>query len=76
MVVPAEGFDPAATLAAVSDEKCTALYGVPTMFVGELEHARFRRFDLSQPAHRHHGRRALPDGGHEAGAGADEHAAR
>ena len=36
MIVPGEGFDPAETLQAVSDEKCTALFGVPTMFVTEL----------------------------------------
>ncbi|TAN13476.1 MAG: AMP-binding protein [Rhizobiaceae bacterium] len=47
MVVPGEGFDPGATLAAVSQEKCTGLYGVPTMFVAELDHPDFRSFDLS-----------------------------
>jgi fatty-acyl-CoA synthase len=47
MVFPGEAFDPAATLAAVSEEKCTALHGVPTMFIAELEHAEFDRFDLS-----------------------------
>jgi fatty-acyl-CoA synthase len=47
MVIPAEAFDPLATLAAVAEERCTALYGVPTMFVAELEHARFDEFDLS-----------------------------
>jgi fatty-acyl-CoA synthase len=36
MVIPGEGFDPAQTMQAVSDERCTALYGVPTMFVAEL----------------------------------------
>ncbi|GLZ42567.1 AMP-binding protein [Actinokineospora sp. NBRC 105648] len=36
MVIPAPGFDPAATLLAVSEEKCTALYGVPTMFIAML----------------------------------------
>ncbi|MBT0566554.1 AMP-binding protein [Williamsia sp. CHRR-6] len=36
MVIPAPAFDPAATLAAVSDERCTSLYGVPTMFIAEL----------------------------------------
>ncbi len=35
MVIPAPGFDPAATLAAVSEERCTSLYGVPTMFIAE-----------------------------------------
>jgi fatty-acyl-CoA synthase len=47
MVIPAEHFDPLATLQAVATEKCTALYGVPTMFRAELEHAEFSRFDLS-----------------------------
>jgi fatty-acyl-CoA synthase len=47
MVYPAEAFDPEATLAAVQSERCTALYGVPTMFIAELEHPRFGEFDLS-----------------------------
>ncbi len=47
MVIPAEGFDPRATLAAVAGERCTALYGVPTMFVGMLEHPDFSSFDLT-----------------------------
>jgi fatty-acyl-CoA synthase len=47
MVVPAEGFDPGATLRAVSQERATALYGVPTMFVAMLEHPDFDSFDLS-----------------------------
>ncbi|WP_136661503.1 AMP-binding protein [Nitratireductor sp. XY-223] len=47
MVIPGEGFDPAQTLQAVSDQRCTALYGVPTMFVAELELPDFDRFDLS-----------------------------
>jgi fatty-acyl-CoA synthase len=47
MVVPAESFDPAATLAAVARERCTSLYGVPTMFIAELEHPDFASFDLS-----------------------------
>ena len=47
MVYPGEGFDPLATLEAVEAEKCTALYGVPTMFIAELDHPEFRRFDLS-----------------------------
>lgn len=47
MVVPGEGFDPATTLKAVSDEKCTALYGVPTMFVAELALPDFADYDLS-----------------------------
>jgi len=47
MVVPAPVFDPVATLAAVESERCTSLYGVPTMFIAELEHERFGEFDLS-----------------------------
>jgi fatty-acyl-CoA synthase len=46
MVYPSEGFDPLATLQAVEAEKCTALYGVPTMFIAELNHPEFKRFDL------------------------------
>jgi fatty-acyl-CoA synthase len=47
MVYPSEGFDPLATLEAVEAERCTALYGVPTMFIAELGHPEFARFDLS-----------------------------
>ena len=47
MVVPGEGFDPIDTLRAVSQENCTALYAVPTMFVGMLEHPDFANYDLS-----------------------------
>ena len=47
MVIPAAGFDPAATLAAVERERCTSLYGVPTMFIAELDHPRFADFDTS-----------------------------
>ncbi len=47
MVIPAPAFDPVATLAAVEAERCTSLYGVPTMFIAELEHERFGEFDLS-----------------------------
>ena len=43
MVIPAPGFDPAATLRAVQEERCTSLYGVPTMFIAELGAARLRR---------------------------------
>ncbi len=42
-----ENFDPLAVLAAVQKEKCTALYGVPTMFIAELNHPMFSMFDLS-----------------------------
>jgi fatty-acyl-CoA synthase len=46
MVIPAEGFDAGATLEAIQAERCTALYGVPTMFIAELTHPRFADFDL------------------------------
>lgn len=48
MVFPGESFDPVATLQSVSEEHCTALHGVPTMFIAELEHPRFAEFDLSR----------------------------
>ncbi|MGZ4572039.1 MAG: AMP-binding protein [Blastococcus sp.] len=47
MVIPAPGFDPALTLQAVQDEKCTSLYGVPTMFIAELALPNFADYDLS-----------------------------
>ena len=47
MVIPAPGFDPAATLRAVAQERCTSLYGVPTMFIAELADPDFGSYDLS-----------------------------
>jgi fatty-acyl-CoA synthase len=47
MVVPAEAFDPVITMDTVQKERCTSLYGVPTMFIAELEHPRFKEFDFS-----------------------------
>jgi fatty-acyl-CoA synthase len=47
VVIPAPGFDPAATLKAVQDERCTSLYGVPTMFIAELGLSDFATYDLS-----------------------------
>jgi fatty-acyl-CoA synthase len=47
IVTPGEAFDPLLTLQAVSEERCTSLYGVPTMFIAELAHPRFAEFDLS-----------------------------
>ncbi|MBC7637537.1 MAG: AMP-binding protein [Acetobacteraceae bacterium] len=47
MVYPGESFDPLTTLRAVAEEKCTALYGVPTMFIAEMDHPEFANFDLS-----------------------------
>ena len=46
MVYPGEGFDPLATLKTIEAEQCTTLYGVPTMFIAELDHPEFSRFDL------------------------------
>lgn len=48
MVYPSEGFDAEAALAAVQEERCTSLYGVPTMFIAELDHPKFKEFDLSR----------------------------
>jgi fatty-acyl-CoA synthase len=47
MVLPAEHFDPVSTMKAVEEERCTALHGVPTMFVAELEHPDFHKFNFS-----------------------------
>ena len=47
MVYPSEAFDPLEVLRAVEAERCTVLYGVPTMFIAELDHPDFARFDLS-----------------------------
>jgi fatty-acyl-CoA synthase len=47
MVVPGEAFDALAVLETVAAERCTALYGVPTMFIGELDHPRRKELDLS-----------------------------
>ncbi|HVU87155.1 MAG TPA: AMP-binding protein [Pirellulales bacterium] len=47
MIVPAESFDPGATLAAIESERATVLYGVPTMFIAQLQHETFATRDLS-----------------------------
>ena len=47
LVVPGASFDPVTTLRAVAEERCTSLYGVPTMFIAQLEHPRIGAFDLS-----------------------------
>jgi fatty-acyl-CoA synthase len=47
MVIPGEAYEPAAVMETVQTERCTSLYGVPTMFIGELEHPRFKEFDFS-----------------------------
>jgi fatty-acyl-CoA synthase len=47
MVIPSEAFDPLATLETIAAERCTSLYGVPTMFIAQLSEPRFSDFDLS-----------------------------
>ena len=47
MIYPSEGFDPADVLLTAQEEKATAIYGVPTMFIAELNHPEFESFDLS-----------------------------
>ncbi|KEA63403.1 Acetoacetyl-CoA synthetase [Marinobacterium lacunae] len=47
MIYPGEGFEPGAVLQAVAEERATALYGVPTMFIAELDHPDFAQYDLS-----------------------------
>ena len=47
MIIPAPAFDPKQTLAAVAAERCTSLYGVPTMFIAELAEENFESYDLS-----------------------------
>jgi fatty-acyl-CoA synthase len=47
MIFPSEAFEPGAVLEAVSEERCTALHGVPTMFIAELQHPDFETFDFS-----------------------------
>ena len=47
IVFPGEGFDPLATLQTVAAYRCTSLYGVPTMFIAELDHPNFAEFDLT-----------------------------
>ena len=47
MIYPDEGFEPLSVLRTVAEERCTALHGVPTMFIAELDHPDFGKFDLS-----------------------------
>ncbi|KAA6129224.1 AMP-binding protein [Cupriavidus cauae] len=47
MIFPGEAFDPLATMQAVHEERCTALHGVPTMFIAQLDHPEFARFDFT-----------------------------
>ena len=76
IVTPGEAFDPLLTLETVSAERCTSLYGVPSMFIAELAHPRFHEFDLVVAPHRHDGGRALSRRGDAEGAVADAHAPR
>jgi fatty-acyl-CoA synthase len=46
LVMPAAQFDPLATLQAIDAERCTVIYGVPTMFIAEMEHPDFRKYDM------------------------------
>ena len=74
MVVPGESFDAAAVLATVEAERCTSLYGVPTMFIAELAAAGLRRASTSSSLRTgDDGRRAVPGRGHAAGAHAHAH---
>ena len=47
VVIPSARFDPLATLRAIDEERCTTIYGVPTMFIAELDHPGFSQFDMS-----------------------------
>jgi fatty-acyl-CoA synthase len=47
MVIPADFFDPLATMQTIHEERCTAVYGVPTMFISEFSHPRFKEFDFT-----------------------------
>jgi fatty-acyl-CoA synthase len=47
MVIPAESYDPVATMECVQEERCTSLYGTPTMFIGELDSPRLKDIDFS-----------------------------
>ena len=47
LILPAPSFDPLATMQAIHDERATAIYGVPTMFIAQLTHPEFSRFDFT-----------------------------
>ena len=64
MVYPSEAFDPLEVLRAVEAERCTVLYGVPTMFIAELDHPGVRALRPVVAPHRHDGGLALPHRGH------------
>ena len=76
IVIPAPSFEPQATLDAVSAERCTSLYGVPTMFIAELALDTFEKAELRHAPHRDHGGFAVPGGGDEAVRHRDAHGAR
>ena len=63
----AEEFDPLMVLASVQREKCTAIYGVPTMFIAELNHPMFDMFDLTSLRTGIMAGRSVPDRNHEPG---------
>ena len=73
MIIPAPSFDPVQTLEAVEQERCTSLYGVPTMFIAELAVDGFERFDLSSLRTGIMAGLALPGRGDEAGHRPDGH---
>jgi fatty-acyl-CoA synthase len=72
MVIPEAAFEPEAVLRAVETERCTSLYGVPTMFI-RARPSPLRRVRPEQPAHGDHGRFAVPGRGDEAGHLIDAH---
>ncbi len=67
MVIPAESFNPTATLEAIERERCTSLYGVPTMFIAQLQDPSLPGRDTSSLRTGDHGWEPLPDRGHAAG---------
>ncbi len=66
MIVPAESFNPLATLDAIQQERATAVYGVPTMYIAQLQEPSFDARDLSSLRTGHHVGQPLPDRNHEA----------
>ena len=73
IVIPEAAFEPGAVLETVEAERCTCLYGVPTMFIAELDHPEFDQLRPVVAAHRDHGRLAVPGRGDEAGRRRDAH---
>ena len=67
MVYPSESFDPLKTLQTIETERCDVLYGVPTMFIAQLNHPEFSQFDLRSLRRGIMARRAVPDRSHEGG---------